>query len=133
MDSQTEVCIFRLEIFLSFWRMRRLAAPPTTVPHPRRGQRWGQPSCTCTYILSPFVDITQIIKFCTHKPSMIATSSHSVQVSPSALCRPPPRITVEQQSSWPYQLSSLAVGSRCLHLQNFKLSQCSDYKFFLHS
>ena len=22
-DSQTEVCIFRLEIFLSFWRMRR--------------------------------------------------------------------------------------------------------------
>ena len=45
MDSQTEVCIFRLEIFPSFWRMRRLEATPTTVPHPRRGQRWGQPSC----------------------------------------------------------------------------------------
>ena len=46
MDSQTEACIFRLEIFPSFWRMRCLEAPPTTVPHPRRVQRWGQPSCT---------------------------------------------------------------------------------------
>ena len=46
MDSQTEVCIFRLEIFLSFWRMRRWEIPPTTVSHPRRVQRCGQPSCT---------------------------------------------------------------------------------------
>ena len=35
MDSQTEVYIFRLEIFPSFWRMRHREAPPTTVPHPR--------------------------------------------------------------------------------------------------
>ena len=44
MDSQTEVCIFRLEIFLSFWCMLRRETPPTTVPHPLRVQRWGQPS-----------------------------------------------------------------------------------------
>ena len=31
MDSQTEVCIFRVEIFLSFWRMRSCEAPPTVV------------------------------------------------------------------------------------------------------
>ena len=41
----TEICIFRLENFLSFWCMRRRQTPPTEVPHPYRVQRWGQPSC----------------------------------------------------------------------------------------